>query len=80
MGSCGADVTEAIEAFVARLMGTTERQQLRQMSSEFSAVELSKVGGRCKHKNRRWMFQTIRTKQPSDLGPCVGVIRGVEAN
>jgi alkanesulfonate monooxygenase SsuD/methylene tetrahydromethanopterin reductase-like flavin-dependent oxidoreductase (luciferase family) len=48
LSACGPDVADGMTAFVARLMGTTEREQLASMSSEFSAVDLSKV--------RKWMW------------------------
>ncbi|KAG1677637.1 hypothetical protein FOA52_010418 [Chlamydomonas sp. UWO 241] len=37
------EVLDAIDAFVFRLMGTSDKAQLKEMSSEFSAAELSKV-------------------------------------
>ena len=37
------EVLDAIDAFVGRLMGTRDEEQLRNMSSEFSSNELSKV-------------------------------------
>jgi hypothetical protein len=38
-----SQVLDAIDAFVFRLMGTSDKAQLKEMSSEFSAAELSKV-------------------------------------
>jgi hypothetical protein len=43
LGTAGNDVQDAMAAFVARLMGTSDRSQLLAMTSEFTAVELSKL-------------------------------------
>lgn len=37
------EVLDAMDAFVERLMGTSDKEQLRSMSSEFNAAELNKV-------------------------------------
>lgn len=43
LGACGQDVTDAMALFVGRLIGTSEPEHLRSMTSEFSAAELSKL-------------------------------------
>ncbi|GFH31953.1 uncharacterized protein HaLaN_31090, partial [Haematococcus lacustris] len=43
LGTAGEDAQVAMSAFVSRLMGTVEPSQLRAMTSQFSALELSKL-------------------------------------